>query len=45
MNVIRAVSDKILVLRKGKLIEYNSADVVFNNPKDQYTEKLISSVI
>ena len=45
MNVIRSVSDKILVLKKGKLIEYNSAEKVFNKPKDEYTKNLISSVV
>ena len=45
MNVIRSVSDKILVLKTGKLIEYNDAEIVFNNPKDEYTKNLISSVI
>ena len=45
MNVIRAVSDKILVLRKGKLIEYNSAENIFNKPKDEYTKNLISAVV
>ena len=45
MNVIRSVSDKILVLKKGKLIEYNSAENVFNKPKDEYTKNLISSVV
>ncbi|MBD1147201.1 ABC transporter ATP-binding protein [Pelagibacterales bacterium SAG-MED31] len=45
MNVIRSVSDKILVLKTGKLIEYNNAEIVFNNPKDEYTKNLISSVV
>ena len=45
MNVIRSVSDKILVLKTGKLIEYNYAETVFNNPKDEYTKNLISSVV
>ena len=45
MNVIRSVSDKILVLKKGKLIEYNDAEVVFNKPQDEYTKNLISSVV
>ena len=45
MNVIRSVSDKILVLKTGKLIEYNNTEIVFNNPKDEYTKNLISSVV
>ncbi len=45
MNVIRSVSDKILVLKRGKLIEYNYAETIFNKPKDEYTKNLISSVV
>ena len=45
MNVIRSVSDKILVLKTGKVVEYNDAEIVFNNPKDEYTKSLISSVV
>ena len=45
MNVIRSVSDKIIVLNKGKLIEYDYAELVFKNPKDKYTRNLINSTI
>ena len=45
MKVIRSVSDKILVLKRGKLIEYNNAELVFKNPKNEYTKNLIKSVI
>tara|TARA_B100000959_G_C14963443_1_gene616750 strand:+ start:389 stop:1966 length:1578 start_codon:yes stop_codon:yes gene_type:complete len=45
MNVIRSVSDKIIVLKEGKLIEYDNAAVVFKNPQDEYTKNLIRSVI
>ena len=44
MNVIRSVSDKIIVLNKGKLIEYDNAEIIFNNPIDEYTKNLIRSV-
>ena len=44
MNVIRSVSDKIIVLNKGKLIEYDNAEIIFNNPVDEYTKNLIRSV-
>ena len=45
MKVIRAVSDKILVLKNGELIETNKANQIFNNPKNEYTKNLIQSVI
>ena len=44
MNVIRSVSDKIIVLNKGKLIEYDNAEIIFNNPINEYTKNLIRSV-
>ena len=45
INVIRSVSDKILVLKTGKLVEYDNAEAVFKNPKNDYTKRLISSII
>jgi microcin C transport system ATP-binding protein len=45
MNVIRNVSDKVLVLKAGKLIEYNDAKIIFSTPKDKYTKNLIQSTI
>ncbi len=45
MKVIRAVSDKILVLQNGHLIEIDEADKIFKNPKNKYTKNLIQSVI
>ena len=45
MKVIRAVSDKILVLKNGELIETNKTNQIFNNPKNEYTKNLIQSVI
>ena len=45
MNVIRSVADKIMVLKNGKLVEYDNSEVIFNSPQDEYTRNLISSVI
>ena len=39
---IKSVSDKILVLKTGKGIEYDNAKNVFKNPKSDYTKKLIN---
>ena len=45
MNVIRTVSDKIIVLQKGKIIEYGSSSKIFKNPMSEYTKKLLTSLI
>ncbi len=45
INVIRAVSDKIIVLKKGKIIEFGNSNKIFTEPKNDYTKKLLSSSI
>ncbi len=33
-----------MVLQYGKMIELNNSNEVFNNPKQEYTKKLIASI-
>ena len=45
IKVIRSVSDYIIVLKKGEIVEEGSAEEVFNLPKSNYTKELLTSVI
>ncbi|SVA64302.1 uncharacterized protein METZ01_LOCUS117156, partial [marine metagenome] len=45
MKIIRAMSDYILVLKDGKIIEEGDSENIFNSPKNNYTQKLIQSII
>ncbi len=45
MKVIQSVSDKVIVLKKGIIIEKNSSKEIFNNPQSEYTKNLIKSVL
>ena len=45
MKVIKAMSDYIIVLKNGKIIEEGEASAIFNSPKEQYTNKLLQSVV
>ncbi len=45
MKVIRAIANKIIVLRDGLIVEQNRSEDIFASPKSEYTKKLISSVI
>ena len=45
MRVIRAIANKIIVLKDGLIVEENYSRDIFNSPKSEYTKKLISSVI
>jgi microcin C transport system ATP-binding protein len=45
INVIQSVSDYIVVLQDGKIIEEGSNQEIFNSPKIDYTKNLLSSII
>lgn len=44
LNVIRKVCTRALVMYKGKIVEDGSIEQIFNNPKDDYTKKLIAAI-
>lgn len=44
LRVISQISDKVLVMHKGKIVEHGTVHKVFTNPKHSYTKKLLSSV-
>ena len=43
LDVIRAVCDRVLVMKNGVIIEEGSTDEVFNSPVDSYTKHLLES--
>jgi ABC-type dipeptide/oligopeptide/nickel transport system ATPase component len=44
LGVIRAMSDRMLVLKNGKIAEYGDTKSVLDNPQSEYTKKLLSAV-
>jgi peptide/nickel transport system ATP-binding protein len=44
LSVVRYISDRILVMNKGKIEESGQADDIYFNPQSAYTKKLISSI-
>lgn len=44
LSVVRFMSDRILVMRNGKIVESGEADDLYNNPKEIYTRELIDSI-
>lgn len=44
LSVVRFMSDRIMVMKDGKIVEIGDADDVYSNPKSSYTKKLISSI-
>ena len=45
MKIIKSVSDYVIVLKNGKIIEKGYTNAIFNHPKNTYTKDLLTSVI
>jgi peptide/nickel transport system ATP-binding protein len=45
MAVVRYVSDRILVLNRGKMETLQEADQLFLEPNNAYTQKLIDAIL
>lgn len=43
LNVIRQMSDRVLVMNEGHIVEQGTPDEVFNTPKTDYVKKLIAA--
>ncbi|HUS02087.1 MAG TPA: ABC transporter ATP-binding protein [Chitinophagaceae bacterium] len=44
LSVVRYISDRIMVMNKGKIEETGTANDVYFHPKSEYTKKLIASI-
>ncbi|QPK82142.1 ABC transporter ATP-binding protein [Schaalia sp. ZJ405] len=44
LAVVRQIADDVVVMEKGKLVEMNSTDDLFNHPVQDYTRELIEAV-
>jgi peptide/nickel transport system ATP-binding protein len=44
LSVIRYISDRIMVMNQGKIIESGKADDIYFQPQSEYTQKLIAAI-
>lgn len=44
LNVVHYISDRVLVMEKGVLVEKGKAEQVLKSPKHPYTQKLVAAV-
>ena len=45
LNVVRAMSHKIIVMRQGDVVEFGDAHAVFNEPQTDYTKALLQAAL
>lgn len=43
LAVVKAISHEVLVMKDGEIIEQNTAEELFKNPSEPYTQKLIKA--
>lgn len=44
LAVVKYVSDRMIVMRKGKAVQIDEADKVYSSPSDEYVKTLIESI-
>jgi peptide/nickel transport system ATP-binding protein len=44
LAVIKHISDRMMVMNKGEIVEMGDPDEIYYHPKEDYTKKLISSI-
>ena len=44
LGVVRQISDRIVVMQKGRVVESGAADQVLGAPQDEYTRELIAAI-
>ncbi len=44
LSVVKFMSDRMVVMNKGKIEEMGDADEIYNNPQTEYTKKLIGAI-
>ncbi len=45
LNVVHYLCDRIIVMQKGEFVEMNEANLLFEAPQNDYTRRLIDSVL
>lgn len=44
LSVVKYISDRIIVMQKGRIVEMGASNAIYHSPKESYTQQLISAI-
>jgi peptide/nickel transport system ATP-binding protein len=44
LAVVKYISDQVMVMNQGEIVEIANSDEIYLDPKQEYTRKLLSSI-
>lgn len=44
LSVIKHISDRMMVMNKGEIVETGCPEAIYRNPKEEYTKRLIAAI-
>ena len=44
LSVVRFLSDRIMVMRQGRIVEIGDADAIYHRPQQEYTKSLLEAI-
>jgi peptide/nickel transport system ATP-binding protein len=44
LSVVRFMSDRLIVMKDGKIEEMGEADSIYSNPQSEYTKRLLEAI-
>ena len=44
LSVVKYISDYVAVMQSGRIIEQNTAEELYHNPRQEYTRELLEAV-
>ena len=44
LSVIKHMSDQVMVMQNGKVVEQNTSDAIYSDPQTDYTRRLLSAI-
>jgi ABC-type oligopeptide transport system ATPase subunit len=44
LSVVRYISDRVIIMNRGFLVEQGPTEAVWSNPEQDYTKKLLSAI-